>query len=344
MEGVVTAHNDFVASLAALDVQVQSGQDAMSFYHGNTQMLEAALRTNLQDLQSASSTRLQSSIDDATSTETLLRWAIPLLLLAGIVAAVYLLRMQATKRRVATLEHLVEAKGEFIASISHELRTPLTAVMGFADLLQESESELSSSERAQMLAAIAEQSEEVSAIVDDLLVAARADIGELTVAAVPVDLRAQTAQVLETLDQNHAITVHGQAPKALGDPARVRQILRNLFTNAIRYGGDHISVEMGGHGDGLASLVVRDDGDPISIEDRERIFEPYQRAHNQPGRPGSIGLGLAVSRRLARLMGGDLSYRHQDGHSVFELSLPLAVPTDMESHRPAATPAAATPR
>ena len=341
LEGVVTAHNDFVASLAALDVQVQSGQDAMSFYHGNIQVLEAGLRTSLQDLQSASSTRLQSSIDDATSTETLLRWAIPLLLLGGIVAAVYLLRMQATKQRVAILEHLVEVKGEFIATVSHELRTPLTAVIGFADLLLESGAELSSSDRAQMLAAIAEQSEEVNAIVDDLLVVAQVDIGELTVAAVPVDLRAQTAQVLETLDQSQSIIIHGQTPKACGDPARVRQILRNLFTNAKRYGGHHISVELGSHSDGLASLVVRDDGDPISVEDRERIFEPYQRAHNQPGRPGSIGLGLAVSRRLARLMGGDLTYRHQNGHSIFELSLPLAAPTDMENHRPAAAPAAA---
>lgn len=341
LEDVVTAHNDFVASLAALDVQVQSGQNAMSLYHDTTQVLEAALRTSLQDLQSVSSIRLQSSIDDASSTETLLRWSVPSLLLAGLVAAFYLLRMQATKRRVDILEHMVEVKGEFIATISHELRTPLTAVKGFADLLLESGAGFSPSDRADMLAAIAEQSQEVSTIVDDLLVAARADIGELTVAAVPINLRAQAAQVLEIVDQDKSIGVHGEAPKASGDPARVRQILRNLFTNAKRYGGDHISVDLGSHSDGLASLVVRDDGDPIPEEDRERIFESYQRAHNQPGMAESIGIGLAVSRRLARLMNGDLTYRHQDGHSVFELSLPLDVPSDMESHRETAAPAAA---
>ncbi len=344
LEEAVTAHNDFVASLAALDGHVLSGKDAMSFYHDNTQVLEAGLRASLQDLQLSSSLLLQSAVDEVGSTAPLLRWAVPLLLLAGITATVYLIRMQATKRRVATLEHLIEAKGEFIATVSHELRTPLTAVMGFADLLQESGAELTPSDRAQMLAAIAEQSEEVSAIVEDLLVAARTDIGELTVAAVPVSMRAQTAQVLETLDQNKSIAVHGQAPKALGDPARVRQILCNLFTNARRYGGEHVSVELGSDSDDQALLVVTDDGGPIPVEDRERIFEAYQRAHHQPGRTGSIGLGLAVSRRLARLMGGDLTYRHQNGQSIFELSLPIAEPTKLESHQPAVAPAVVAAR
>lgn len=338
LEGTVAAHNDFVASLAALDGQVLGGEDAMSFYHGNTQVLEAGLRASLQDLQHSSSLLLQSAVDKVGSTAPLLRWAVPLLLLAGITATVYLIRMQATNRRVATLEHLIEAKGEFIATVSHELRTPLTAVMGFADLLQEPGTELTPSDRTQMLAAIADQSEEVSAIVEDLLVAARTDIGDLTVAAVPLNMRAQTTQVLEMMDQNKSIAVHGRAPKAVGDPARVRQILRNLFTNARRYGGEHVSVELGSDSDDRALLVITDDGDPIPVEDRERIFEAYQRAHNKPGRTGSIGLGLAVSRRLARLMGGDLTYRHQNGQSIFELSLPTAEPTKLESHQPAVAP------
>ena len=329
------SHNDFVASLAALDGQVQSGQDAMSFYHGNTQVLEAALRASLQDLQLSSNVLLQSAVDEVNSTAPLMEWAVPLLLAAGIMATVFLVRMRATQQRVVTLEHLIEAKGEFIATVSHELRTPLTAVKGFADLLQESGAELTPMERAEMLAAIAEQSNEVSTIVEDLLTVAQTDSGELIVADVPVNLRAQAAQVLETLDQNMSITVHGQAPKASGDPARVRQILRNLLTNAKRYGGDHISVELASHGDDLVSLIVSDDGHPIPVEDRERIFEAYQRAHNQPGRTESIGLGLAVSRRLARLMGGDLTYRHQNGHSIFELSLPVYDSTKLESHRSA---------
>ena len=82
----------------------------------------------------------------------------------------------------------------------------------------------------------------------------------------------------------------------------------------------------------MASFVVRDNGDPIPAEDRERIFQPYERAHNQPGVTGSIGLGLAV-HRLAQLMGGDLTYRHQNDHRMFRFSLPLTDPADRKSER-----------
>ncbi|MFQ5524507.1 MAG: sensor histidine kinase, partial [Acidimicrobiia bacterium] len=177
------------------------------------------------------------------------------------------------------------------------------------------------------------------AIVDDLLVAARTDIGELTVAAVPIDLRAQAAQILEILDPNHSIPVLGHAPTAAGDPTRVRQILRNLITNAKRYGGDNISVVLGSQSNTFASLAVKDNGDPIPANHQERIFKPYQRADDRPDQPGSIGLGLAVSRRLARLMSGDLTYLYQDGHSIFELSLPVVAEPHLEADQETAAAA-----
>lgn len=333
LDDVVAAHLDYLVSLAALDTRSLNGQEVMPFYHGNTQVVEAALRTGLQGLLTTSNMRLQSAIDEAGSTETQLKGVLPLLVIAGLLAAGFLIRMQSSKRRIGTLEHLVAAKGEFIAAVSHEIRTPLTAVVGFADLLRNPDADLSPSDREELMAAIAEQSDEVTAIVEDLLVAARADIGELTVVAVPIDLRAQTAQVLETLDQGGSIAVIGTSPKATGDPVRVRQVLRNLITNAKRYGGDQISVEMDMDGGTHASIIVRDNGDPIPAEDRERIFQPFERAHNQPGKTESIGIGLAVSRRLARLMSGDLTYRHQHGHSIFQFSLPLAEPAHRESEQ-----------
>ena len=107
---------------------------------------------------------------------------------------------------------------------------------------------------------------------------------------------------------------------AWADPLRLRQIVRNLLTNARRYGGPNVTIEAGRTSTGTF-LRVTDDGAGIPPADREKVFQPYTRAGGDVAMPGSIGLGLPVSRRLARLMGGDLVYQYEDG-SVFELTLP----------------------
>ncbi len=234
--------------------------------------------------------------------------------------------IRAMRRRQAKLldEALATSrmKSEFLASVGHELRTPLTAVMGFAQLLRDAGGDVPLAEREEMIASIAKQAFDLSGIVDDLLVAARDQIGELAVIRVPVDLRAQAAQVLEAWDRESlgGITVDGGPAAAIGDPARVRQIVRNLVSNALRYGGREVRLRTG-HRDGWAFLEVRDDGDGLPPEKWELIFEPYYRAHDRRGQPAAVGLGLAVSRRLARHMGGELRYRHEDRESVFELTL-----------------------
>jgi signal transduction histidine kinase len=108
---------------------------------------------------------------------------------------------------------------------------------------------------------------------------------------------------------------------ALCDPARLRQVLRNLLTNAERYGGPNVAVVVDTEGDDSVVVDVVDDGPGIPPHDWDRIFEPYQRAHEAPGQPDSVGVGLAISRQLATLMGGTLDYRY-DGRSVFRLRLP----------------------
>jgi signal transduction histidine kinase len=107
---------------------------------------------------------------------------------------------------------------------------------------------------------------------------------------------------------------------------RLRQILRNLVSNAIRYGGDHIDVGVA-RANGHIHITVEDDGAGIPEGQWEQVFEPYARAHDRAEQPSSVGLGLTVSRKLARLMGGDLAYRHEGG-SVFDLSLPAADPAE----------------
>jgi signal transduction histidine kinase len=224
------------------------------------------------------------------------------------------------------LEELVEAKDELIASVGHELRTPLTAVLGFAEMLRiGNEAEMSQGDRIEMVDFIAREAFDLSGIIDDLLVAARIEIGKLEVTKVPTVLGAQLAQVLESWDPEKIarISVAGEDSRAIADPARVRQILRNIITNALRYGGNDIEVEIGA--DTSAVFVeVRDDGPGLPAEEWERVFDPYYRYHSEPGQPGSVGLGLTVARSLADLMGGSLTYRHDNGESIFTLRLPRA--------------------
>jgi signal transduction histidine kinase len=237
---------------------------------------------------------------------------------AGMIGAFW--EREADQKR---LEELNIAKDAFLAGVSHELRTPLTAVVGFGQILQESGDSLSVEERAELLELVVEQGSDLTNIISDLLVAARADIRALEVASVPINLRAQTAQVLESFERDLVADIElvGRSVQAVGDPDRVRQVIRNLVSNALKYGGDAIRVEVV-NGATNAKVLVCDNGAPISEDDRERVFQPYERAHNVPGLADSLGLGLAISRQLAQLMGGDLTYRHHDGESIFEFALP----------------------
>jgi signal transduction histidine kinase len=157
------------------------------------------------------------------------------------------------------------------------------------------------------------------------LVAARLEIGKLEIATVPTTLRANVAQVVEGWDPGviSGVKVVGADTKALADPARVRQILRNLISNAIRYGGDNIEVRIDADHSGTF-VEVRDDGPGLPVEQWETIFEPYERGHSEVSQPGSVGLGLTVSRGLAVLMNGSLTYRYENDISVFTLRLPSA--------------------
>jgi signal transduction histidine kinase len=237
-----------------------------------------------------------------------------------------------TRRRVEAelrgtrgeLEDMIDAKDELITSVGHELRTPLTAVLGFAEMLKiGNETGMPKADREEMVDFIAREAFDLSGIIDDLIVAARIEIGKLEVAQVPTALRAQTAQVLEGLDSEvvAGIRISGDEANALADPGRVRQILRNLITNALRYGGDNIEIVMSTD-ESTALLEVCDDGARLPEVEWERIFDPYYRYHAEASQPGSVGLGLTVARGLAELMNGTLTYRHHNGRSIFALRLP----------------------
>jgi signal transduction histidine kinase len=219
------------------------------------------------------------------------------------------------------LEELAEAKDRFIATVSHELRTPLAAVVGFAGELAESVESYSSAEITEMVQLIASQSVEMAQLVDDLLTAERAASGNLTIKPVAMDLLHESRSIVESMGTAVVATVNGDPTPAWADTLRTRQILRNLLTNAARYGGSQVKISVSSLGD-TAVIVVSDDGPGINVVDSERIFDAYFRAQSEEARPDSVGLGLAVARQLARIMGGDLVYRRRAGWTRFELTLP----------------------
>jgi PAS domain S-box-containing protein len=214
------------------------------------------------------------------------------------------------------------AKDDFIATVSHELRNPLAAMLGLGQELADHYDSFSDVERRDMANMIARQADDASWLIEDLLVAYRDNMSQVSVSIQELDVTKEIERVLEVVDYPVEVKVHQSSSLILADPRRTRQILRNLISNAMRYGGDAIQVSLDKAGDRL-EIKVQDSGKPIPNADVERIFRAYERGRGTP-HSGSVGLGLNVARRLARLMDGDLTYRHEDGWSEFVLSLPSA--------------------
>jgi two-component system phosphate regulon sensor histidine kinase PhoR len=244
------------------------------------------------------------------------------------------------RRHWEQLEAALQSRIQLIGTVSHELRTPLTAIVGYARLLADGRG-LGAEERAEMAAVVEQQAEDMVDIVDDLLTAAQAETGTLRVAVGPIDLAEEARRAVTGMEARHTGTleVEAAAAPALGDAKRVRQVIRNLVANAIAHGGDRIRVTTSGDGH-QAHVLVADDGPGLSPGDEERVFEAFQRGRRARGGQGSVGLGLTISRHLARFMGGDLAVTREAGWTVFRLMLPGRPASALPSRRhvPAAAP------
>ncbi|TGD43955.1 response regulator [Pseudotabrizicola sediminis] len=230
-----------------------------------------------------------------------------------------------------TARQAARTQAAFVAMMSHELRTPLTAIIGLTDLLEGSD--LSSAVRAD-LATIRSSAQALTWVLNDVLDHSQLEGGQLKLAIAEFDL----THLLAGLIQWHSpaararglslrLEVEGEGPPhRRGDPDRLRQILRNLIDNSLRFTPKgSVTVMLMLRGDSSITLRIADTGVGIAPEDTDRIFDPFVQLDASMGRLHSgRGLGLTLARKLAEAMGGTLSVRSQPGAgSVFVLDLPL---------------------
>ena len=260
--------------------------------------------------------------DDEIDTGSELFWATARRLeSAPLTLLVFQDRANLTRAEQAFVD-LVKERSSFLASVSHELRTPLTAVLGYAGLLAEPNPDLDEAARSAMVQDMTDQAWDLVGFVEDLLAVARPEIGELRVGSVPVNLSANVAQVIESMGgRGGGIKVTGdKAITGIGDPAGFRQIVRNLLSNALVHGSEPVTVEITLSGSDVA-VCITDRGPGVPEVLAESMFDQYVPGSELYAQ-GRVGIGLWISRELASLMGGRLTYRRESGETVFEATLP----------------------
>jgi len=234
--------------------------------------------------------------------------------------------------RDATVEHALErTRSDFVTTASHELRTPLTAVYGSVRTLLEREDSLDEAQRRRLLRVIAQESDHLAQIVDQLLVAAQIDRGQLNLNETECDVAELCSSVVDAAETRKpdSIELDFVAPTQTRplrcDPPRLKQVLVNLVENAIKYSpeGGRIEVRVSDFTDRVR-IDVLDQGLGIPPSEQGRIFEKFYRldADMTLGVGGS-GLGLYISREIVEQMGGILSVRSRRGTgSTFTVTLP----------------------
>lgn len=234
------------------------------------------------------------------------------------------------------------AKDEFLSAVAHELRTPLTAVVGFAETLRDRSRELSLKDRDELVDILAGEASDIAFMVEDLLVFARTNIGDLTIRSEVVSIHDLIEKVAMSWGGRHdgRLTLGGEGT-AWADPFRMKQIVRNLLSNAFNHGGPQVEVRISQNGSDV-KIEVADNGPGIPAELRLQVFEPYEHLVTNKGQTTPIGLGLTVAQSLVRLMDGSLTYHFDGGESVFAVTLPRATLDQEQRTKP--KPLDAVPR
>jgi len=234
-----------------------------------------------------------------------------------------------TKRQ--ELQSIVDIRDQFIASVSHELRTPMNAIMGFNDLLQQSQAQ--NPKAFEILQLTQQSGEHLLTVINDVLDYSQFQSGKLGIHPEPFELRKTVANAMELFaNRVKSMRLDFQCevdealpPWVIADRHRLMQILVNLLGNALKFTQQgHVTLRVKSI-EGFVVFEVEDTGIGISQEQQAKVFERFSQATVQTqAMYGGNGLGLAISKRLVELMGGDIGVRSQLGKgSIFWFNVPL---------------------
>jgi two-component system, sensor histidine kinase len=250
-------------------------------------------------------------------------------------------------RALVLAEHSSATKTRFLAAVSHEIRTPLNGIFGMTQLLRGS---VTGANERHQLEVVQRSARHLQTVIGDLLDLSRIEFGRLAVEHEPFFVTETVREVTDLLgpvaqEKGLGFQVHfapDLPPCASGDASRIKQVLHNLIGNAIKFtaprAGYSQVVVTAQVQDGGLCFTVRDNGDGIAADQIERIFDAFEQADTDPtARRAGTGLGLTISRQLARAMGGDVRCQSAPGQGatfVFTVAAPAADPVPVVMGQP----------
>jgi signal transduction histidine kinase/ActR/RegA family two-component response regulator len=243
------------------------------------------------------------------------------------------------EQKGAELEVMSQHKSDFLASMSHELRTPLNAVIGFSEVLLERLFGDLNERQDEYLRDILNSGNHLLALLNEILDLSKVEAGRMEVALSTFSVAAAVEYAVSMVRERavrHNITLNQSIAPSVdlltSDELRIRQVLVNLLSNAVKFthDGGRVDVLVAPVGDELV-ITVRDTGDGIAMEDRERIFESFQQGRRGAPKEEGTGLGLTLCRKIVNLLGGRIWLESELGRgSAFHVAVPVGVPAEAE--------------
>lgn len=254
----------------------------------------------------------------------------------------HLERTRGAATALAAAQAANKAKSSFLSHVSHELRTPLNAVMGFAQLSNERPAARDDEVLRGYLGHVLVAARHLKLLIDDLMDVSRIDLGEMTVEFDDVDLCALLCTAVDLqrpAAAEHNITLRFLAPKRSPiyihtDPGRLRQILTNLISNAVKYNRSGGEVHVGAHVQAAEVVItVKDNGVGMTPAQVEGLFQAFNRLGREKSAVEGTGIGLYITKRVVDLLGGELRIESQEGMgTVAVVRLPLGAATANEGN------------